>query len=244
MRNSGGFTLLEIILALSILATIGIVTINILSGQIATRQKLSNLNTDEHSLDAALNRITKDLQGSYLPDQKNINSLNLSNRPISPRFYFKRDNLVFFTMAYRSYLSGSNQSNQAFIRYTTTPNPNDSSKKQLIRVVDTDFVDNIEDNDVGLLQVLLEDIEGFSIKFWDGNQFRDDWDSQANDTQNKLPKLVKIHLSVYEINQQENTQLESKTDRKNYVLDTVVYLNNTQRQKEATIPNWAEYKWE
>lgn len=236
-----GFTLLEIILALSILATIGIVTINILSDQIATRRKIGELNNDEHSLNAALIRITKDLQGAYLPDQKNIASLNLSNRPVPPQFYLKKDNLIFFTMAFTSYLNGSNESNQAFVRYHTQTDLNDSNKKQLIRVVDTNFIDSIEQDDVGLSQILLSDIEDFSLEFWDGNDFQKDWNSQQ--TQNKLPKLVKIHLSSYASEERGNKVTNSNEKRKTYILDTIVYLTNTQGQKEVNTPSWTEYKW-
>ena len=240
-----GFTLLEVILALSILATIGIVTINILAGQIQTRQKIGYLNNDEHSLNAALSRLTKDLQGAYLSNQINIASLNLSNRPIIPQFYVKKDSLIFFTMAFKSYLNGSNQSNQAYVRYYSETNPKDSSKKQLIRVVDTDLIDSIEQNDVGLSQVLLDDIETFSLQYWDGNKFNDDWTSLANETPNKLPKLVKIHLSSYSSENKEQIKVPHQTiKRQIYTLDTIVYLNNSKGQKEASTPIWTDYKWE
>ncbi|MES2614216.1 MAG: type II secretion system protein GspJ [Bdellovibrionota bacterium] len=243
MIKQKGFTLLEIILALSILSTIGIITINILSDQIATRQKLGDLNTDAHSLDAALNRISKDLQGAYLPDSKNT-SLNLSYRPVAPQFYLKQENLIFFTFAFQSYISGSNQSNQAFVRYYTDTNPNDSSKRILYRVVDTDLVDSIEGNDIGLSQILLDDVESFHVEFWDGNKYVTDWDTQANDTQNKLPKLVKVHLSAYSVENKGQAQLNNKDWKKKInTLDSIVYLINAQGQQEANKPTWAEYKW-
>jgi prepilin-type N-terminal cleavage/methylation domain-containing protein len=243
--NQKGFTLLEVILALSILATIGIITVNILSGQIATRQKIADLNTDKHSLDAALHRITKDLQGAYISDKKNITSLNLYKRPVSPQFYVKKENFVFSTMAFQSYLCGSNQSNQAFVRYTTATDPNDSNKKQLLRVVDTDLVENIEKDDVGLSQVLLDDIEKFTVEFWDGNQFRTEWDSSANDTQDKLPKLVRVHLSIYSSEKTAQQQASTPAPKRTvYSVDTIVYIYNAQGLKEVTPPTWSEYKWQ
>lgn len=240
-----GFTLLEIILSLSILGTIGVITINMLSNQIATRQKMSTLNADQHSLDAALNRITKDLSGAYLPDQKNANSLNLINRPVSPSFYLKNENLIFFTMSFVSYLNGSNQSNQAFIRYSIVPNPNDSKIKQLIRVTDTDFNENIEKEDVGFSQVLIEDLDSFRVEFWDGNSYRSQWNSQSSDTQYKLPKLVKVHVSSFSSEKiPAPPEVGKEQTRKTFALDTIVYLTNTQRQKEVTTPAWTEFKWQ
>ena len=242
-KNEFGFTLLEIILALGILATIGVITINILSDQISTRQKLGQLNDDQHSLDAALNRMARDIQGAYLPNPKLIAYLNIGNRSNPPKFVQGRDSIILFTFAYHSYLNGSNESNQAFVKYSMSANPKDASKMQLIRVTDTDFVDSIDKDDTGLSQTLLEDVESFKLQFWDGNKFRDDWDSTSGDTQNKLPKMVKIHLSSYSGAENQVATAADKKNRKFYTLDTVVFLNNSIGQKEVTTPTWSEYKW-
>ncbi len=237
-----GFTLLEIILALSILATLGIMIIHLLSDQIKTREKISYLNTDEHALNSALNRLVKDLQGAVLSDQTNIASLNLFNRSVVPQFYVQKENLIFFTMAFKSYLNGSNQSNQAFVRYYTKTISKE--QKQFIRVIDTNLTDSIEQDDVGFSQVLLDDIESFSVKYWDGNSFLDTWSSKENNTRNKLPKLVKIHLASFTSEGKNQLQLDKNIKKQVRALDTVVYLNNTKGQKEVNTPSWVEYKWQ
>ena len=245
MKNENGFSLIEIILALAILATIGLITINILAGQIATRQKISEINIDEHSIDAALNRITRDLQGAYISNQNYSSALNLSNRQITPQFYYKENQLIFFTMSFQSYLNGSNQSNQAMIRYNLQTNNSDSTKKQLVRVVDTNFTESIEKPDVGLTEILLDDVESLSFEFWNGNNYQKEWTTQSNDTLNKLPKMVKVHLSTYSVEKQPQLGNKiSNENRKNYTLDTIVYLYNTQGQSEVSTPSWEEFKWQ
>jgi general secretion pathway protein J len=239
-----GFSLLEIILALSILGTIGIMTINILSDQIATRQKLSELNTDQHSLNAALNRISQDLQSAYISNPQYNSSLNLANRTNIPKFVSNDNKLSFFTMSFLSILNGSNQSNQAFVKYFTQIDPNDINKKQLIRTVDTDFVDDIDQDNVGSTQVLLDNISEFTVSFWNGSDYQNNWDSKSSDTMNKLPKLVKIHLATFASERRSQIQTKQNTEKTIYSLDTIVFLNNTQEQKEVQTPSWSDFKWQ
>lgn len=250
MKNKeSGFTLLEIILALGILSTIGVMSINILSGQIATRQKILSINTDHHALDMAMLRIYTDLKGAYLSDQKNLASLNLFNRQVPPQFTYLHDNLILSVNNYKSYLRNSNQSNLAFVRYFVQSDPHDSQKKQLIRVVDTDMKDKMDSSDVGTSLVLVSDLAEFKIQFWNGNAFLDSWDSTASETQNLLPKLAKIHLEIYESQGKKQSESavsrSSSEDKRNSIhLDTLVYLTNSAGQKESTTPQWQEYKWQ
>jgi type II secretory pathway pseudopilin PulG len=241
-----GFTLLEIILALGILATIGVMSINILSGQIAVRRKIAEINTQHHALNMAMQRIYTDLKGAYLSDQKNLASLNLFNRQVPPQFSYLHDNLIFSIQNYQSYLRDSNQSNLAFVRYFVQNDPKDSTKKQLIRDVDTDMKEKIELKDVGISLVLIPDLASFKIQFWNGNTFLDSWDSNASETKNLLPKLVKVHLETYlpDTSLQKKTTTSTTEKRASIKLDTLVYLINSNGQKEATTPQWREYKWQ
>lgn len=246
--NEFGFTLLEIILAISILATIGVLTINILSSQIDTRQKVTDQNSAQHSINMAMQRLYEDLQSAYISDPSNSVVLNLSNRQVVPQFYFRNGNLVFSTQSYKSYIANSNQSNIAFVRYYIQPDPKDSKISQLIRVVDTDMAESIERKDVGLSEVLVSDLKDFSVSFWNGNEYRREWDSTANDTQSKLPKLVKIHLESYFPESDSEKQLKDISDsnqqkRKFIALDTIVYIMSTIGQKDVITPS-GDYKWQ
>ena len=103
MNNSqNGFTLIEIILSISILATIGVLTINILSTQIDTREKVTAQNTAQHSINMAMERIYSDIQSAYITNPNDSNSLNTNIRPIIPQFSFKNENLIMSVKNYKS----------------------------------------------------------------------------------------------------------------------------------------------
>ena len=113
MKNAHGFSLLEIILAISILATIGVMTINLLSGQITTRQKVTETNNQEHSIDMALSKIVKDLQGAFLTMADNSAasaSYSMVSNNVAPKFAFSNSNLIFTTLNNISFIRNSNQS--------------------------------------------------------------------------------------------------------------------------------------
>ncbi len=246
--SQSGFTLLEIILAISILATIGILTINILSTQIDTRQRVTDQNSAQHSINMAMQRIYEDIQGAFISNPNDTTSLNLSSRQVQPQFYFKNSNFVFSIQNNKSYLADSNQSNFAFVRYYARPDPKNSKKSQLVRIIDTDMAENIDGQGVGFLEVIVPELKDFSVSFWNGSEFQKEWDSTANDTQNKLPKLVKIHLECYSPETNVEKQLkelspDTQNKRRFIALDTTAYILSTIGLQEV-IPASGEYKWQ
>ena len=246
-----GFSLLEIILAIAILSSLVIMIINLLSGQITMRQKITDVTAQEHTIDMALSKVVKDLQGAFLSNSENASGSYMTSKNLPPKFLYKTPNLIFTTMNFVSFLSNSNQSSIAMIRYYTKDVEGKSEQKQLLRVNDTEMIDSLDREGVGVTEVLLDDVEEFKLQFWNGRVFVDDWDSSANETNNKLPRMVKIHIGSYFPQSIVDQQLKSlagktfdKKDRKLIVLETIVYLPNTASQDEAIQPDWSEYKWQ
>lgn len=249
IKKQDGFTLIEIVLAISILATIGMLTINILTNQIETREKVTAHNSVQHAINMAMDKIYSDIQSSYVSNPNDLASLNLSVRAVPPKFSFKNENLILAVQNFRSLLGNSTQSNLAYVRYYIRPNNKDSKKLELIRVVDTDMVENIENSGVGFQEVLVPDLKSFSLEFWNGNEYQKEWDSSANDTQNKIPKLVKIHLETYFPESSSEKQIldlspNTKKERRSFALDTIAYVLSSNGAQEVTEPSSGDFKWQ
>lgn len=243
-----GFTLIEIVLAISILATIGMLTINILTNQIETREKVTEHNSAQHAINMAMDKIYNDLQNAYISNPRNQEALNLSVRPVLPKFSYKNESLILAVQNYKSLLGNSNQSNLAFVHYYIRPNSKDSKRLELVRAVDTDMVENIENIGVGFQEVLVPDLSSFSLEFWNGNEYQKEWDSTANNTQGKLPKLVKIHLETFFRESSADKQFlelspNTKRERKFITLDTVVYILSAIGMQEVNEPSAGDFKW-
>lgn len=249
LRQQNGFTLIEIVLAISILATIGMLTINILTNQIETREKVTAHNSVQHAINMAMDKIYNDIQSSYISNSNDLNSLNLSVRAIAPKFSYKNESLILAVQNYKSLLGNSNQSNLAFVRYYIRPNSKDSKRIELVRVVDTDMVENIEHSGVGFQEVIVPDLKSFSLEFWNGSEYQKEWDSTANDSQGKLPKLVKIHLETFfpiSSAEKQITDLSpaSKRERRFFALDTIAYVLSSNGMQEVTEPSAGDFKWQ
>ncbi len=248
-RQQNGFTLIEIVLAISILATIGMLTINILTNQIETREKVTAHNSVQHAINMAMDKIYSDIQSSYISNPNDLNSLNLSVRAMSPKFSYKNESLILAVQNFKSLLGNSNQSNLAFVRYYIRPNSKDSKRLELVRVVDTDMVENIENSGVGFQEVVVPDLKSFSLEFWNGNEYQKEWDSTANDSQGKLPKLVKIHLETFFPESSAEKQIAAlspgtKRERRSIALDTIAYVLNSNGMQEVTEPTAGDFKWQ
>lgn len=249
-RTQAGFTLLEIILVLGILATISVMSITMLSTQLTQRNKLELINQGQHAVNLALDRIYDDMRAIYLYNNETRVIANLPERAVKPGLTSRAGATWFLTQAFRSLRPNSPESDLAAVRYYERPNPQKEGRKQLVRAVDTDLKESIERDGVGTDQVLVDDLKEFKLAFWDGSDFREDWDTNTGDSQNKLPKMIRIRLSAYMPISESEEQMRSLREngaggdggRDAVDLETIAYLlssSGAEQAKEAS----KEYSW-
>lgn len=247
-NNQAGFTLLELLMAMAILATISVFGITIIGNQIDSRNRATKMNNAQHAIHQAMSKVYDDLRHAYIIPKADINNSNVLDRIVKPSLIARpAQNLVMFSVQnFQSVLPSSPQSNLAFIAYQLKKTEGVSEKKQLIRRVDTDFKESMEHDNVGDTTVLLEDVKDFKIIFWDGGDFsREDWDSLNADTRDSLPKMAQIKLSVY-LPDLRDAQLVTETidesKRQTLSFESIVYLMYSKGQKDIKEPA-KEYRW-
>ncbi|MBX9704248.1 MAG: prepilin-type N-terminal cleavage/methylation domain-containing protein, partial [Silvanigrellaceae bacterium] len=178
--DENGFTMLEIILSLSIISLLLIFGINLLGKQLETRKRIVDLNTHYHILNASIEIIFRDVQNAYLSEGKA--RLQSQSKQLLPQFYFRGSSFVFATRGFQSYVRNSPQSNLAFVRYYIDEKSDDNKdsfkEKKLVRVVDTNMLKDIESESVGISQVLVPELREFKVTFWNGSEFKSSWDSK------------------------------------------------------------------
>lgn len=246
--NQSGFTLIEIVLALGILAFISLFAINTLRDQIDTRTRLEVVYGAQHGVHIAMSRLVDDLRHAYITSKADA-ATRLGSLTLKPALLARSSARVwaFTTQSNRSFVGNSAEGNIAVVGYTLRQNPEDSSLTQLVRRLDTSMNDSLERG--GVEQVLVPDVKNFKLVFWDGNDFQtEDWDTSSSATQGKLPKMIKVILEVYVKETEEEKQRKEidpsfPKEKKSILLETIVYLMYTQGESEIKAP-LKDFKWQ
>ena len=203
-----GFTLLEIILAVAVLAVVGTM---VYGGFSQTALNKARVEEDvEHSriVHMALERMARELTMAFVSTHANP-SLDL--RVVETAFIGKNngkdDRVDFTSFSHRRLYRNARESDQNEISYFVTQHPDDRDVQVLAR-----REQNRIDEDPrrgGKSQILVENIEEFNLEYFD--PLLSDW-VQAWDTEdvlaqpNRLPTQIRILLSVKDPRRRGETQ--------------------------------------
>lgn len=262
--RQGGFTLIEIVISIGILASLSLYAVSALTNQIETRNKLQQSNEVIHAAHAAMMRLTDDIRHAYmLSGNEEQAALSNSDRVGRPMFVLKDiPRLLLMTQAHQSLIANKAESNLAVAQYVVCPDPAAPSEvckdrdsyngpKQLVRVVDPTIAKISDDSFIsGVSQVLVHDLKELKLKAWNGQDFISDWNTERSDFGKKLPKMVKVELSVFMpksssltgLPEEEGAGLER--ERPSLTLSTIVYLMYTAGQPDLkdgkAEPGWVQ----
>lgn len=244
---NSGFSLVEMLLAISILASVSVFGITILGTQMENRNDIARYNESQHILHAAMTRLYDDIRHVYHPTKKDAVIANVSRRKVKPALVSSRSEFYFTSQNFRSFLRDSPQSNLAVVGYTIRRDPNNSKLNQLVREVDTQFEQKIENSETKISLVLVPDLKEFKVTWWNGEDFREDWSTEQGDTREALPKMAKIELSIYnKMTDQQIQDLEEGSlkadERSSIAAESTVYLLYS-KPFEQVKQQSKEYTW-
>jgi len=261
--SQAGFTLIEIVISVGIIASLSLYAVAAMSNQIETRNRLQQSNEVVHSAHSAMMRLTEDLRHAYILPQNDEQAAKSNSDLIGRPMFVLNQNprLLFMSQAHSSLIANRAESNIAYVQYLVCPDSSISSKvcksqgesgsstKQLVRVVDPS-VKKISDDATldGVSQVLVNDLKEFKVSAWNGQDFLKDWNTERSDFGRRLPKMVKIELTVFTPEDSLRKQLreESNTtqlsERRSLTLSTIVYLMYTAGQPDLKEPK-TELSW-
>jgi len=191
-----GLTLVEALVALAVLAMIGVLlygTFDSLNHQ----RKAESLRGDRARQGRqAILRMTREIQSAFL-SLHNPANVALQTRVVA--FIGQNaqpyDRLDFQAFAHRRIEANSHESDQAEIGYFASPDPDVDGKMDLVRREQTPA--DMDAKKGGVVEVLCEDIDSFDVRYLDPqtSQWVETWDTtQALGQQNRLPLEVRITL--------------------------------------------------
>jgi general secretion pathway protein J len=191
-----GFTLVEVLISIAILAAITTLLFGAFSALKRSKDGLSRLQDRQREGRLAMARITRELQTAYLSAHAPLNQALLVQKTI-----FKgdrgtpADRLDFTAFANRRLDRDSHVSDQCELSYFGSPNPDGSGQVDLVRRIDTEI--DLEPTKGGKIDVLATDIDLFDLQYLDAQsgQWQESWDtSQSTGQPDRLPLQVRIIL--------------------------------------------------
>jgi general secretion pathway protein J len=195
-RRLLGFTLIEVLISIAILAAITSLLFGAFSALKRSKDGLSRLQDRQREGRLAMARITRELQSAYLSAHQPLNQAIIVQKTL---FKGERgtpaDRLDFTSFANRRLERNSHASDQCELSYYGSPNPDGSGQNDLVRRVDT--APDLEPDKGGRVEVLATDIDLFDLQYLDAQsgQWQETWDTtQSTGQPDRLPLQVRVIL--------------------------------------------------
>jgi general secretion pathway protein J len=196
IARARGFTLLELIVAVTVLAFVTMLLYGSFSGMKRTRDGLTRVQDRYREGRIALSRIVRDLQGAYISQHLPINQqITTLRTAFIGAQSTPADRLDFNTFSNIRRDRDSHVSDQLEVSYFSEPSIESSGTTDLVRR-SSQYLD-VKPEAGGRIDVIATDIDLFELSFLDPttSQWVDTWDTtQATGQQNRMPLQVRVTL--------------------------------------------------
>lgn len=197
-----GFTLLEVMIALAILAGMSLVLFYSSSQLIQGKADTEERDEVHHSIVRALDRMADDLNMAIL-----LKSKDFLGAKFDGETYFEgtEERMDFISLSHLRFIRDAKEGEASEISYYLESDREDPNKKNLMRressVIDKDLQSG------GQAYPLIEGIQGVRFEYLDDKvtEFKKNWDTRSLDFAGKLPTAVKIYLDVILPGEEEKT---------------------------------------
>lgn len=192
-RGARGFTLIEALVAISILVLMGGVTLGTFTRSMDARERATAITERHHELRQALTRMATEIAQAFLSMHKDY------SEPRSQTLFVTRrthggTRLDFTSFSHLKFIADANESDQNALSYFLEADPQLPQKQNLMRREKVRIDEHPEEGGDAL--ILARDVSGLSFSFYNAktDRWEEEWDARDMDHKNKLPKYVRIEL--------------------------------------------------
>ncbi|MFO1462565.1 MAG: type II secretion system protein GspJ [bacterium] len=188
-----GFTLLEVMIALAILAAMALAMFVATQQTLNSKQSTEDRDDANHAIVQALNRMAADLDMAVIVKGKELLGADFDGEYAMEG---SEERLDFVAFSHQRFISGAKESDLAEISYFLVPMPDEPDKHILMRRESTKIDKNLQEG--GVAFPLLENVETLRFEYLDpkSGEFKKTWDSKSIDFNNQLPQAVKITIEA------------------------------------------------
>ncbi|MEL6547650.1 MAG: prepilin-type N-terminal cleavage/methylation domain-containing protein, partial [Myxococcota bacterium] len=166
MRNERGFTLAEVMIALSIMALIGTLTYGVFNRTLAAREQANRITEHYHMVRQAMLRMSREVSMAFITPFKDCEDPRTETQFIGDRSGSSH-RLDFTSFGHFKTRADANESDQNELSYFVTRDPDEKKGKVLMRREDPVIDD--EPDEGGVEQVLARGVESLELEFYDQN---------------------------------------------------------------------------
>jgi general secretion pathway protein J len=164
-RRARGFTLIEVMIAVSITAIVGAMALGAFQRSSAARQAVADQDERIGGARAALGRMARELSSAFLSEH--FDRRRYRDRPtvFKGRDGGDRDSVLFATMAHTRSLRDAKESDQSVVEYFVDVDPDAPGSYALFRREKVRIDD--EPDRGGVRSLLLHHVAGLDVDYWD-----------------------------------------------------------------------------
>ena len=194
--NRRGFTLVELLVAIAVLAMVSMLIYGAFAGMRRSKEGVERINDRYREGRLAMARIARELQSAYLSAHVPINEqLTVQSTIFKGTRGSPADRIDFTAFAHRRLDRDSADSDQAEVSYFGSEDPERPGVLDLVRRVSSNI--DLEPERGGRVEVLATDIDLFDLEYLDPmtGQWSETWDSTSSiGQQNRMPMQVRVIL--------------------------------------------------
>jgi general secretion pathway protein J len=197
-RSRRGMTLVEIMVAITILAIVSTVVFGGFSQTMRNKRRIEEQADRAHVIRVAMERMVSELSMAYVSAHRPVDpALQVMNTCFIGGRGRRGHRIDFTSFSHRRLYRDAHESDQNELSYFLTENPDERDQLVLARREQNRIDDDPQRG--GTIQVLVEDVIDFQAEYLDATTglWTESWDTQnLTDQPNRLPAQVKLLLTV------------------------------------------------
>ena len=200
-----GFTLVEVLIAASITAVVGVMVARAFSRAAAARDLAEAQDERFGGARQALTRMSRDLSEAFLSEHYDRKRYRDRPTVFIGKDSGDRDSLLFATMTHARLMRDAKESDQAVVEYSVDRDPSLPGEDALWRR-EKPTIDDQPDRG-GSRAIVLQHLKGFDVQYWDWKrqEWVRAWSSAGAEHQGLLPTRVRFRLVLAAADGKEQT---------------------------------------
>lgn len=188
-----GFTLVELLIAMAITATLGAMTFGAFA-QIDRAAQVARAQGERYAAARmALTRLAREVSMAFLSD--NFDRNRYGNDRVT-LFVGREDELLFTTMAHERLYRDARESDQAVVEYVVEADPESPGEDALFRRSKPRLDD--EPDRGGREDLVADHVAAFRLAYWDPKrkEWAREWSTRSVEHKDDLPSRVRLELEM------------------------------------------------